>query len=121
MNYHSTMGAPLTENESRRIDIAWEALRGLSRSEPNNADPAQMLEHGTALIMAVYELRRAIDDGWFYANKRRFPPPETKVAVRYPTPSSRTANAVRELRGTGASDDEIVAALLKVKSRQAGG
>jgi len=74
VTFTSTMGAPLSEPESARITDAWASVYHHALAVPAQPDPDQMLNYITDTIMACWEVRRAISDGWYYANKRAFPP-----------------------------------------------
>jgi hypothetical protein len=88
----STMGAPLNDAEIERIRLAWGELYYHSLSIPAESDAAAMLNFVTDTIMKCYEVRRAIDGGWYYANKRAFPAPTAKLK-----PNQALANALSAL------------------------
>jgi hypothetical protein len=74
--WKSTLGAPLTEAESARILDTWIGLYHHTLALPHpvsQPEPIQMLDYITGTIMACWEVRRAIDDAWFHANKRAVP------------------------------------------------
>ena len=84
--WKSTMGAPLNADEETAILEAWYRLEALAQAQAELTDPVEMLDHVTDLIMAAYEVRRAIGDGWNAANFRAFPtPPRAAIRPRIPT------------------------------------
>lgn len=72
----STMGAPLTAEEEDRIAEAWGSLLDIEDGAVSrSASPLDMLNYCTDLVMAIYEVRRAINTAWNDANARRWPTP----------------------------------------------
>jgi hypothetical protein len=83
-HWHSTLGAPLTGDEEDRIHEAWMNLYSMDAEMGPSADPLQMLNFCTDTIMAIYELRKAINTAWNAANARAWPTPPK--AVKRPPP-----------------------------------
>lgn len=104
--WKSTMNAPLSADEEERILRAWWALEALAQAQTELTDPVEMLDHVTDLIMAAYELRRAIGDSWNAANARAFPGPAAK-------PRLVVRNIPTHLDVT---EDELLAALAIIRS-----
>jgi hypothetical protein len=119
--YKSTMGAPLTDDEEARIRDAWNALwetahlPALTQLNPGFdrgiLEPVEMLNHATNLVLAIQELRVAISEGWYYANKRAFPGPVPKPRVS----SSEFASEILKL---GFTDEEINAAIAQIRAER---
>jgi len=80
--------------------------------DTTETDPVEMLNTGTALTRAIWELRRAIDDAWHNANKRAFPDPPRKVR-REPITFFVTSDDLKALGIT----KEDVEAILEEKSK----
>lgn len=80
----STMGAPLTADEEDGISGAWFYLRDRQNKALPHAEPLEMLNHCTDLIMAIYEVRKAINTAWNDANARRWPTPPREAKPRRP-------------------------------------
>lgn len=80
MTYKTTMGAPLTERESNRIDEAREALREMLAAVLDRAlhEPRDLLNEVSDIIGACWTLRAAIEQGWGRANDRAFRAPPSK-------------------------------------------
>ena len=74
--WKSTMGAPLSADEETAILSAWYRLEALAQAQSELTEPVDMLDHVTDLIMAAYEVRRAIGEGWNAANARAWPTPQ---------------------------------------------
>jgi hypothetical protein len=72
------MGAPLTPDEEDRIQQAWERLYQMDIQDGDalSTEPLEMLNFCTDTIMAIYELRAAINGAWNAANARAFPTPQ---------------------------------------------
>ena len=84
--WKSTMGAPLSADEEEAILEAWYRLESLAMAQAELTEPVEMLDHVTDLIMAAYEVRRAIGEGWNNANARAWPtPPRAVIRPRIPT------------------------------------
>ena len=114
---YSTMGAPLSEREEAVIRGRWAVLEGTARYlsiEPGpverGQDVVQMLDHATALVMAVSEFRSAVSNGWHYANKRAFPAPDKSVLgpMRRPRNAVTKEQALKQLGITEADLDAFL-------------
>jgi hypothetical protein len=69
------MGAPLTADEEAAILAAWYQLESICAAQSELTEPLEMLDFCTDLVMATYEVRRAIGAAWNDANARAFPTP----------------------------------------------
>jgi hypothetical protein len=117
---YSTMGAPLSQEETTAIEDAWgglrEAAQRISLPIPDNSrrgeDCVAMLNRATDLVMAVSALRTAISNAWHYANKRAFPDPDRSVIGgglrRRPSNTVSTKAALAQLNLTEAEFDELL-------------
>jgi hypothetical protein len=108
--FMSTMGAPLTEAETKRILDTWDALwrHTLMFQGRPQPDPVEMLNYIADMIGLCYEVRRAIDNAWYHANKRAFPDePKQQAAKR--RPGATLANALAML-----TEDEIAKVMAKI-------
>ncbi len=105
----STMGAPLTDEEEFRIRAAWNNLRqaAIPTAFPIQ-EPVEMLHIITDIVGKCWEVRRAIDDAWHYANKRAFPDPVTK-------PRKRREDLAVTLAALDATDEELAEAIAEVR------
>jgi len=100
----STMGAALSAIEEKKILDAWDALRIHSHACPASPDPIEMLDYCTDQILRLYEVRRAISDGWYYANKRLTPTPRPQPK---PVPINKALSDALSML----SEDDLVEAL----------
>lgn len=112
--FRSTMNAPLTAGECERIIKTWSALRSITL--PANPDPLEMLDVITDIIMACWETRRAISDGWYYANKRAIPDPPRTPRVQKCANATAAHKLAESIVEAGINDEELTAILTKIGS-----
>jgi hypothetical protein len=119
---YSTMGAPLTREETEAIRTAWLnlgdaalALEGVPAEGTfrRGEDCVAMLNRATDLVMAVSSLRTTISNAWHYANKRAFPDPDRSVIGgglhrRQRSNTISTKAALAQLNLTEAEFDELL-------------
>lgn len=105
----STMGAQLTAEETYRILSDWSDLWRHCLAAPEEPEPVDMLSYITETIMLCYEVRRAIDDGWYHANKRAFPGPRTVPKTSHSSAVAKYAARLEELGLTEVELGEILA------------
>jgi hypothetical protein len=117
---YSTMGAPLSQEETEAIHAAWgdliRAAQALEDQLPEGnrgEDGAAMLTLAADLVMAVSTLRTAISNGWHYANKRAYPDDRSAIGTGLKRRPSTRAAALAQLNLTEADFDELLKGVTK--------
>lgn len=108
--YQSSMRAELSSTECERIDEAWSRLRFIA-ALPSDLDPTEMLPAITDIVLACYDCRMAITEGWHAANLRRFPPepraarPPRGVRIFRDEAPSKLHNDIAKIMGEMSEED----------------
>ena len=105
------MGAPISAPHEDHIIEMWRELLQFTDGLPLEPEPVEMLNLVADIIGKCWHVRRAVDDAWFYANKRAFSGPE---APR-PRAKPKSVDLLQELEVLDVSPDELAAALAAVR------
>jgi hypothetical protein len=105
----TTMNAELSSEEHFRVHSAWNTLTSIPTPLPTEQlTIPQMLAHATSLVEAAHELRRAIADACYYAERRAFPSKPEGKAARVIIGGWDIAKTIADLGITPAEIEELI-------------